>query len=386
MNLIIIEVKAHNSGHYTQELNQFCKYIQNYFARIVILTPFGFKDKWNKIKNCEVEKLCQDDKIKSNLPERILFKLYNYQWMFYKKCFAYINVLQMDEYIIHIWDFTSVFPVWYFFRRIKKIKVLNLKAVFRERTYILGSKKVGKIQGMISNKLLVRIASKYIVHTKEIYNEAVEIGIAKEKIYQIGIGVDDVSFNLSQSKARSLLNLPINIFIILFFGTIREEKGIYELLEHLKELNNDFILHIVGENKLSESLTELIKKYKFGPKIIIEPNYILEQELEKYFKAANAVIICHRKEFKGESGVLLKALQYQTPIIASVGSNSARIVETEKIGATFDILKPGDLINAITYIEHNKKQIESNLRISKQKYSWENIITSFESLYFSRRV
>jgi glycosyltransferase involved in cell wall biosynthesis len=386
MNLIIVEVKAHNAGHYTQEINQFCKNIQSNFDNIFILTPYGFRDEWDVVNNCRVESLCQINRNDRALLSVILGKLYDYQWEFYKRAHNYISELLNDEYIIHVWDYTSIFPLWYFFRRFKKKKILNLKAVNRYRINLFGIKNLGKIQGLISNKLLTNFADKYIVHTNEISYEAEKIGIAKEKIYQIGIGVEEFSINLSQSIARSLLNLPNNIFIILFFGTIREEKGIYELFEHIKELNNDFILHIVGENKLSEPLTELIKKYNLETEIIIEPNFIPEQELEKYFKAADAVIICHRKEFKGESGVLLKALQYQTPIIASVGSNSARIVETENIGATFDISKPGNLINAITYIEHNKKQIESNLGMTKQKYSWKNIITSFQSLYFSRRV
>ncbi|MHB8580992.1 MAG: glycosyltransferase [Ignavibacteriaceae bacterium] len=382
MNLIIIEYKAHYAGHYTQELNQFCRHINEYFPEIIVLTPFGFKDEWSEIKNCKVEKLCHENE-KGN-PHRsvFLFRIYNYQWEFYKKVFKYVGVLPNNENIIHIWDITSIFPIWYFFRKIKNRKILNLKSVYRERVPLFGMKSLGKIQGLISNKLLLKIADKYIVHTAEIFNEAVKIGIAKEKIYQIGIGVENSSINLNQDDARTQLNLPKEFFILLFFGVVRKEKGIYELFGHIKEIQSDFILYVVGENNLSESVAELVERFKIKTEVIIEPQYIPEHKLEKYFRASDAVIICHNKEFKGESGVLLKALQYQIPIIANLGSNSAKIIETQSIGSVFDISTQGSILKAVSSIQQNKKIIEANLMLTKQEYSWDKLIHSFESIYF----
>jgi glycosyltransferase involved in cell wall biosynthesis len=382
MALIIIEYKANYAGHYTQELNQFCRHINEYFPEIIVLTPFGFKDEWNEIKNCKVEKLCYENEKDIPHLSGFFFKIYKYQWEFYKKVFKYVGVLPNNENIIHIWDITSIFPIWYFFRKIKNRKILNLKSVYRERVPLFGMKSLGKIQGRISNKLLLKIADKYIVHTAEIFNEAVEIGIVKEKIYQIGIGVENSSINLNQDEARTQLNLPKEIFIILFFGVVRKEKGIYELFEHIKEIQSDFILYIVGENNLSESVSELVERYKIKIEVIVESHYIPEQKLEKYFRASDAVIICHKKEFKGESGLLLKALQYQIPIIANLGSNSANIVEIKTVGSVFDISKQGSLLQAVSFIQQNKKMINTNLMLSRENYSWEKQIHAFESIYF----
>ena len=383
MTLFIIEVKAHNPGHYTRELNQFAKYISNDFDSIFILTPFGFRDRWEEIKNCEIKMLCSKNNDLNKHPFDILSKLYNYQWEFYKNTVKYLSSFQNNTYIIHIWDFISVFPVWYFFRKVKVNKILNLKAIYREQNSLLGIKILGNIQGLLSKKLILNIADKYIVHTTEIFNEAVSIGIKKNKIFKIGIGAENLSVNLNRDKARSKLNISNNFFVILFFGTIRKEKGIYELFEHIKDIKSSFVLLIVGENKLDESISSLIKKYDVKANIILEIKYIPEKELELYFRASDAVVICHRKEFKGESGVLLKALQYQVPIIANLGNNSARIVENEQIGSTFDILLHEDILKAISYIKQNIKQIELNLVASQKKYSWENVIPYFKSIYFS---
>ncbi len=382
MNLIILEIKAHEAGHYTYELNQFCKHVEFLFNSIYILTPFGFKDKWEEVKNCKIINLCNENSKTNNFSIKIVGKLYGYQWEFYKYACKFISDFSFKENIIHIWDVISIFPLWYFLSKIKNLKILNLKSVYREQTAILGSNKLGKIQGMLSKKLLKRIGDKYVVHTGEIFDEAVKIGINPIKIIKIGIGIENSKIYLSKEDARRKLRLPNDIFLILFFGVIREEKGIYELFEHIRNINYSFMLLIVGENKLDKSLEKIALEYGIKDKIILYSQYIPELKLEKYFRACDSVIVCHRDNFKGESGVLLKAIQYQIPIIANTGGNSAKIVESEKIGSVFDISRHNDLIRAISFIKNNRNIIEEKLLSAKKKYSWQRIIPLFQKVYF----
>ncbi len=383
MNLYILEIKAHEAGHYTQELNEFCKHIKSFFNSIKILTAFGFKDKWMPIENCEIISLCSDKSYNKYTYFSFTKKLYNYQWEFYKSAVEIISKFPSNENVIHIWDVWSVFPIWYFLTPLKNLKIINLKSVHRKQMNVMGSKNIGLIQGQISKILLRRIANKYIAHTAGIVDEAVGIGIEKNKIVKVGIGIENAGLLFSKSEAREKLNLPPNLFLVLFFGVIREEKGIYELFNHIKNVSLEFKLFIVGENRLNKSLTEISKDYGIEEKVIIESRYIWDDEIEKYFRASDAVIICHKKGFKGESGVLLKAIQYQIPVITNLGSNSARIVKEEGIGSVFSLLKPGSITDAISYIMTNQDIIDKNLELSRKKFSWDQMIPEYRSIYFS---
>ena len=191
MHLIIIEPNAHNSGHYTEELFQFCKHIIKYFEKISVITPFGFKEEWDDISNCEVFKLLNDPISNNSYLERSFHLLYGYQWEFFRCARRFINSLHFREAIVHVWDYKSFFPVWFFLNNCKYQLIINLKTVHREQVAFGGSKFIGNIQGRISKKLISRLGDKYIVHTPTVLTEAIQIGIPKRKIYNVGIGVEE---------------------------------------------------------------------------------------------------------------------------------------------------------------------------------------------------
>ena len=382
MHLIIIEPNAHNPGHYTEELFQFCKHIIKYFEKISVITPFGFKEEWDDISNCEVFKLLNDPISNNSYLERSFHLLYGYQWEFFRCARRFINSLHFREAIVHVWDYKSFFPVWFFLNNCKYQLIINLKTVHREQVAFGGSKFIGNIQGRISKKLISRLGDKYIVHTPTVLTEAIQIGIPKRKIYNVGIGVEENFKALDKLYSRKELNLPIHSFIILFFGVIREEKGIYEILDHIKSIPENIILFIVGENHLANSLDKIINAHKLQNKVITKLLYIPEKELEIYFRASDAVLICHQRKFKGESGVFLKAIQYEIPTIADLESHSAKIIESDKVGALFDMLKPGDILIAIEFIKKNLTNIQYNLTELKKKKSWDVVTLIYNKIYF----
>ncbi len=205
-DLIIVEMNAHESGHFTNEISQFCQYAADFCSTITILTPFGFKENLKFFENTKVVELCklENHQKKTNF---VLQKLYGIQWNFFNLVRDYIEKMDNKSAIIHIWDLKSSFPIWYHLRRISNKKILNLKACFREHHSIFGIKSLGLIQGILANKLLKKISDLYVVHTSEIYDEALKLGIGQNKIYKIGIGIENPLRRYTQNESRNLLNL-----------------------------------------------------------------------------------------------------------------------------------------------------------------------------------
>lgn len=382
MHLVLIEPKAHNPGHYTEELFQFCKHVIKYFDSIVVLTPFGFREEWDEIVNCKVYILCSKlAKDKNNL-ERNFNPIYGSQWQFFKLVKKFLKNWAFTDTIVHVWDFKSVFPLWFFVNNSKYTLIINLKAVYKVQEAFLGSKFIGNMQGFLSRKLLAKLGDKYVVHTHTVLIEAAQIGIPKSKVYNIGLGVGSDFKALDKLSLRNELNLPTNSFLILFFGVIREEKGIYEILDHINSTPQNISLFIVGESHLDISLEELINRHHLNNKVFSKLTYIPEKELGRYFRVSDAVVICHQRHFKGESGVFLKAIQYEVPVIADIASHSSKVIESDKVGAIFDLLKPGDISNAVKFIEENNNRIKHNLKNLKKRKSWEETVNEYYRLYF----
>src|SRR5204863_8061837 len=73
----------------------------------------------------------------------------------------------------------------------------------------------------------LKSGAKYIVHTHPFYND-----------YEAGIPAD---------AARKKLKLPQDKKILLYFGFIRDYKGLDLLIESLKYLDESYVLVIAGE-------------------------------------------------------------------------------------------------------------------------------------------
>ena len=60
--IVIVEPKAHLAGHFTAELKNFCTSLSSFVNKIIILTPFGFKEILELPDNCSAINLLNIEK------------------------------------------------------------------------------------------------------------------------------------------------------------------------------------------------------------------------------------------------------------------------------------------------------------------------------------
>lgn len=380
IRLCIIEPNAHKAGHYSGELRQFSLSLQHFNVRTTILTPFGFRESWDAEDNVDVITA-----LGSWPNESPNYMFYNGQWAFYKAASSHIRRLAPD--LVHVWGYTSVFPLWYHFRTAPAPVVITLKAVLRPHC-LARSRALGAIQEEASLFLLRHTADAFIVHTTQLFDEACSVGIPQRRLSVIpGCGVAGTGTTSDAEQTRKAMLLPGKKFVLLAFGVQREDKGILELLEWMREVPDDVHLVIAGEDWTEGRIRDAVDRYGIGHRVSLLLRYFHEDEMRALFHAADAVVICHRPGFSGESGVLYHALEGRIPILASIPGHAAEFVREHELGGTFEFGDPKSFLQAILRLQNETEaerrgRVETQARLSRE-LSWPKISGKYFELYAS---
>ena len=171
--------------------------------------------------------------------------------------------------------------------------------------------------------------------------------------------------------------------LLLFFGFIRDYKGLDILINSLSNLKNlDIKLLIGGESYISKSkIKDLIKKNGLSEMIIWHNKYIPNSDINLYFSACDAVVLPYKKI--SQSGIIPMAYHFDKLVICSdILSLKEHVVEKET-GYLFENNNSSDLSNVITeiYDNHNFKNSEGSISKYKLRYSFDNFLNDFKELF-----
>ena len=192
--------------------------------------------------------------------------------------------------------------------------------------------------------------------------------------------------NLSKKKSRELLKKSMQEKVLLFFGFVREYKGLRYLIEAMPEISRniaDIKLMIVGdfgseENK--EAYVNLIKENEAEEFIDIYDGYIPDREIEKFFAACDLVVLPYVDAT--QSGIVQIAYGFEKPVVVTDVGGLPDVVEDGKTGYVVEARNQGELAEAvITYFQEQKEtDFEKNVRDEAYRFSWERMTEIIERL------
>jgi glycosyltransferase involved in cell wall biosynthesis len=234
----------------------------------------------------------------------------------------------------------------------------------------------------IGFKIFLSRVSCILVHTQ--YSKRKLSKIFEQFVYKTEI----ISHGLLKFKSKNKKNKVLFNFtsdnIILFFGNIEHYKGLDILINAMYYLKKDNInLLIVGRGHISlENLKQLSKKLGIEKNIFWRSEYIDEQEVPQIFQLAKAIILPHRHI--DQSGVLMSAINFGIPIIASNIGGFSEIIEDGKNGFLFEKENPENLAIKIKkfFIEDYYKRMSNQVAILKKKWkTWDEIAIETIEIY-----
>lgn len=99
----------------------------------------------------------------------------------------------------------------------------------------------------------------------------------------------------------------------------------------------------------------------------------------------DAVILSHRKHFKGASGVLSTVAQFSLPVIAVDVGEVGKAIENYELGLTFEPENPQSLRDAVLRFlnlkDEEKQTMKTNLSHFAKAHSWQEVAQRHVELY-----
>jgi glycosyltransferase involved in cell wall biosynthesis len=281
-------------------------------------------------------------------------------------------------YMLENSRYKSVLLSSIFIFKLKILKLLGLKLVWTVHNTLNHEKKFGSID-LFYRKILVRLCNKVIVHGElaktEIENLYELSKTSKINIIPHGNYLDIYKNDLTKSQARKKLNIDAKSRVLLYFGYIRQYKGIPNLLDVFKKLkSSDSMLLIVGNPKSDIVVKKLKKECQNMKNVKLYLDYIPDDEIQIYMNAADFVVLPFKDILT--SGSMMLALSFGKPIIVPDLGHIREVLD-EKGNIVYDPLNNDALfssIQACLKFDDNKLEQMSNhnFQIANQ-YGWDMI-------------
>ena len=181
---------------------------------------------------------------------------------------------------------------------------------------------------------------------------------------------------LTKMDAQSKLNLDASKKYILFFGIIRDYKGLDLLLDAFAKMDREKLglkLLVAGEYYSNEEKYQIqIKTLKLEADVIVVNKFIKDSEVGQYFCAAD--IIAQPYKNATQSGVTQIAYHFETPILVTNVGGLPEMIPHEKVGYVVE-KDPAEISAALTryFTEQKEEEFKTNLKVEKQKYLWDKL-------------
>lgn len=178
---------------------------------------------------------------------------------------------------------------------------------------------------------------------------------------------------LDRNEAHKQLGTNPAKKTILFFGLIRDYKGLDILIEAFSHLDNSYQLIIAGEPYGSfDSYTQLIDKCANKENIALFTRYISDKEVPLFFSAADVCVLPYRTAT--QSGISAISSHFMLPLITTNVGGLKETIEGPGTGIVVDKIDPIEIAIAIKrYFENNlRESLSKNIEIENEKLSWSN--------------
>ena len=181
---------------------------------------------------------------------------------------------------------------------------------------------------------------------------------------------------VDKAEARRQLGLDADGKYVLFFGFIRDYKGL------------DLLIDAFGDPRLQDCGARLIVAGEFygdpapylkrihsldiSDIVVLHNDYIPDSKVNLYFRACD--IVAQPYKSATQSGVTQVAFHFEKPMLVTRVGGLPEIVPDGKIGYVVDV-DAQSIADALLkfYKENREEQFTAAVREEKQKYSWDRM-------------
>ncbi len=231
-----------------------------------------------------------------------------------------------------------------------------------------------RIGDMAFTRYFVKPVDTFITLSEKVLND-LKLFTQKPAIATVHPLYDNFGEPISKTEARQALHLPTDKKIILFFGFIRQYKGLDLLLRAmaiLKEKQETPILLIAGEfYEDQQPYEKLIDELNIRNLLILRTDFIPDNEVRNYLCAADFVIQPYRHAT--QSGITPLSYHFEKPMLVTNVGALPSMVPHEKVGIVTEPV-PEAIADGIQQLYSlGEAHFLFHLRNEKKKYNWQGL-------------
>ena len=355
-------------AHYTGLL---CKNLREQFDTQMI----SFQMQYPKILFRKEQKDFENNSFEVQDTKYILHTANPFNW---GKCAKQILAGKPDLVIFQWWHPYFAPCYWSLLRKLKGVKTLFIcHNVFPHERFPFDR---------VLTKMVLKKGDFFITHSKADAEDLRSIRQEALVCEAVHPTYDAFQFqNLAREEARQRLGLGEQQQVLLFFGFVREYKGLKHLIaalpEIIKRLPKTHLLIVGDFGKDKQEYLELIAQNKMEDFLSIYDGYIPDRDVEQYFAASDLVVLPY--ESATQSGIVQIAYGFERPVVATNVGGLPDVVLDEKTGYLVPPKNPEALADAVVrfFEEQKAGEFAENIRKEASRYSWDRMRENICSLW-----
>lgn len=182
---------------------------------------------------------------------------------------------------------------------------------------------------------------------------------------------------IAQNEAKQHLNLNINQSYLLFFGFIRDYKGLDLLLDAMQDeriQNLDVKLIVAGEfYGNEEKYRKQIKYLDIANKLELRTHFISNEDVKYYFSAADLLVQPYRSAT--QSGISQLGYHFEVPMVVTKVGGLPEIVEDGKAGYVVEVEAKAIADSIVEFYQNDRQEeFKKGVKTAKKHFSWSNLV------------
>lgn len=189
---------------------------------------------------------------------------------------------------------------------------------------------------------------------------------------------------IPSSEAREKLGLPRDKRLVLFFGFIRDYKGLDTLIRATAHLSDEYCVVIAGEMYGGfAKYDRMIDEAKVRSRCKLFIRYIDDTEVPAFFSAAEVCVLPYKSAT--QSGIVQIAFNFNVPVIATDVGGLTEMIEENVTGLMLRSQEPQALASLIQkYFDENlRENFARNIAQRRHAFSWAGFAEAIVRLHDS---
>ncbi|VAX16054.1 Glycosyl transferase [hydrothermal vent metagenome] len=215
------------------------------------------------------------------------------------------------------------------------------------------------------------------------------LSIVKKPNYKVLFHPVYSNFGNSVSKTEAKRHIKTEEErVLLFFGFIRDYKGLDVLLKAVAILKSQMRLKLIiaGEFYSNEDkYLKLIDELDLKNWVTLHNDFIPQDEVKYYFSACDVVVLPYKSAT--QSGIVQIANNFNKPMISTNVGGLGEVIKENQTGYLVEKENPEQLANAILkyYNENKEEEFSNNIKSEREKYSWEVFVKEMLDLIETKK-